>query len=125
MAAGLMSKERRESPRASEHVPVAISDDSLAIQTETKNISAAGAYCTLDRFIAPMTKLKLQFDIPAGSRRRKIRCSGVVVRVEPVVANVERGLYNVAIFFTELSDRDRLVLTRFVRQRLSAQPSTN
>ena len=119
-----MDKERRRAPRAAERVALSIGDAGTALQTETKNISASGAYCTLDRFLAPMTKLQLQFELPRGSRRARIRCSGVVVRVEPVVSP-ERGQYNTAIFFTELSERDRSVIARFVRERLAATSSTD
>jgi hypothetical protein len=54
----------------------------------------------------------------------RLRCTGVVVRTEPVVISPDKGRYHVAIFFTDLSERDRSVLSRFVRQRLS-RPSTS
>jgi len=117
------SEERRRAPRLSERVAVAISDAGTELKTETKNLSASGAYCTLDRFIAPMSKLQLRFDLPNGSRRVVIQCAGVVVRIEPVIANTERGQYHVAIFFTELSERHRAAIGRFVRQRLATAPS--
>ena len=120
----MTTRERRGAPRAPERVIVAVTDAGAALQTETKNISASGAYCTLDRFLAPMTKLQLAFELPQGSRRVKIRCAGVVVRIEPVVASADRGMYNVAIFFTELAERDRSAIARFVRERLSTTPSS-
>ena len=126
MAAGLMTAaERRRAPRAAERVAMAIQEAGAELTTETKNLSASGVYCTLDRFIAPMSNLQLRLELPDGARRRMVRCTGVVVRIEPVIANADRGRYNVAIFFTELSERDRSVISRFVRQRLSATPSTD
>ncbi len=119
------SKERRRHARAAERIALAITDAGAALSTETKNLSASGVYCTLERFIAPMSKLQLEFELPNGSRRVKIRCTGVVVRVEPVIANVEHGLYNVAIFFTELTERDRSAIARFVRRRLAALSSAH
>ena len=119
-----MSQERRQAPRVDERVTVAITESGAAVQAETRNLSTAGAYCTLDRFIAPMTKLQLEYELLNGTRRVRIRCSGVVVRVEPVVSNQEHGQYNIAIFFTELTEHDRSAISQFVRQRLSAQPST-
>jgi hypothetical protein len=120
MATRLMSQERRRAPRITERVSVAIAGADTELRTETDNLSVSGAYCTLGRFIAPMTKLQLHFELPSSSRRVRIRCSGIVVRVEPVVASAERGRYNVAIFFTDLSERNRSAISRFVRQRLSA-----
>ena len=126
------TSERRRAPRVSERVPLAITEGGTPIQAETVNLSAAGAYCTLDRFLAPMTKLQLDYELPdpaggrgaAGGRRVRIRCAGVVVRSEPVIVSPDKGRYHVAIFFTDLSERDRLALSRFVRQRLS-RPSTS
>ena len=120
MAGRVMSpRERRVAPRITERVALSIQDAGAQITTESKNLSAAGVYCTLDRFIAPMTKLALQFDLPGGARRATVRCTGVVVRVEPTIATAERGQFNVAIFFTELAPRHREAIGRFVRQRLS------
>ena len=120
-----MTQERRRHPRVTERVALAISEAGQALQAETKNLSVSGAYCTMDRFLAPMTKLALQLELPNGPRRATIRCSGVVVRVEPIIAEADRGRFNTAIFFTDLSDRDRSAIERFVRRRLSAAPSTD
>lgn len=116
--------ERRKTPRVSERIPLALSGRDGVIRADTQNLSAAGAYCTLETFVPPMTKLELQLDLPDGRRVRPIRCVGVVVRVEPVVANPHQGRYHTAILFTELSERDRAALSRFVTQRLSNTIST-
>lgn len=115
-------RERRRHPRASERILIAVTGDGTILQTHTKNLSASGAYCTLDQFVPPMTKLDLQFDLADGSRRVAVRCSGVVVRIEPA-PTADQARYHVAIFFTELSDRNRSAITRFIRRRLSQAPS--
>lgn len=125
MATGLMSTERRRAPRIAEQVSLAIQDAESSLQTDTKNLSASGVYCTLSRFLAPMTKVELQFELPGALRRRRVRCSGVIVRVEPVIAHADQGLYHVAIFFTELSERDRAAIARFVQRRLTAGVPTS
>ena len=117
--------ERRRAPRIAERLALAITEAGAQLTAETNNLSASGAYCTLDQFLAPMTKLQLRFELPGGSRRRLIRCSGVVVRVEPVITNADHGRYHVAIFFTDLVARDRTAIARFVRQRLSASPAAD
>ena len=125
MATRVMSRERRQAPRAPERVAVAITDGGAALTAETNNLSATGAYCTLSKFIPPMTKLNLEFSVPNGGRNVPIRCAGVVVRVEPAVSpTLDRGAYHVAIFFTELSERQRGAIARFVRERLDASPTT-
>ena len=129
MAAGmtLMTRERRREPRAAERLPLAIRDASAELTTETNNLSASGVYCTLDRFIAPMSKLELRFELPnKGHRPIPLHCAGVVVRVEPVISSTaQQGRYHVAVLFTELAERDRAAIARFVRQRLSASSSAH
>ena len=117
-------RERRKVPRIAERVAMAITDAGTELTAESQNLSTTGVYCTLDRFLAPMSKVQLDFELPNGPRSSKVRCTGVVVRVEPIIAHASRGQFNVAIFFTELSNRDRSAITRFVRQRLSAASST-
>ena len=130
MAAGmtLMTRERRREPRAAERLPLAIRDASAELTTETNNLGDSGVYCTLDRFIAPMSKLELRFELPnkKGHRPIPLRCAGVVVRVEPVISSTaQQGRYHVAVLFTELAERDRAAIARFVRQRLSASSSAH
>ena len=126
MAAGMIppsSQERRRAPRVPERVPLAITDATAVVEAETKNLSASGVYCALERFIAPMTKLQLEFELPQGVRPTRIQCSGVVVRVEPIITRVDRARYNTAIFFTDLVERDRMAISQFVRHRLVNNPS--
>ena len=112
--------ERRAAPRAPERVVVDLTGhDATTLQTESRNLSATGVYCTLARFIPPMTKLRVRFEVPNGARRVKIACTGVVVRVEPVVQDAQRGGYDTAIYFSEITDHDRTAIAHFVEQRLS------
>ena len=119
----MVMRERRKAPRVDERLSLSLTGLETAFLVETRNISATGAYCTLDRFIAPMTKLQLDCELSNGAQRTRIRCSGVVVRVDPGVAEATRAQYHMAIFFTDLSERDRKVLSQFVTARI-AQPSS-
>ncbi len=119
----MSTPERRRAPRVAERLSLTIGEGKSAYVAETKNLSASGAYCMLDQFLPPMTKLALQFDLPNGARHVRVACSGVVVRVEPLVAHADRGRYQIAVFFTDLTERDRAAIMRFVRQRLAAASS--
>ena len=126
MATRLMAgQERRRDPRVDERVSVALTDEGKAFHAESENLSAAGVYCTLDRFIPPMTKLQVQFELPDGGRCVRVRCEGVVVRVEPIVTSAERGRYHVAVFFQDLTARNRSAISRFVSQRLAARSAAS
>ena len=117
-----MAQERRGARRVVERVSIGLADGGFAVTAETKNLSATGVYCSVDQFIAPMTKLQLEFELPEGSRQVKIQCRGVVVRVQPAIVSPERGRYDIAIFFSDLSEQHRSAIERFVGQRLAVTP---
>lgn len=76
--------------------------------TQTKNISCGGAYCHVDKYIEPMTKLSVSLRLP--EEKHVISCKGVVVRTEEAVPTG----YNIAIFFNEISAKDRDLLRNHV-----------
>jgi hypothetical protein len=119
MATG-MTKERRVAPRITERVTLALQGPQAAVEAESRNLSASGVYCFSKQLIAPMTKLALDFTLPQGGKSARIQCTGVVVRVEPLIANAVTTGYHLAIFFSDLSERQRATIQQFVRQRLSA-----
>ena len=114
--------ERRTAPRIATQLPLRLADDHQEIIAHAQNISASGVYCTLSRFIAPMTKLQIQFDLPDRHRSTRIRCQGVVVRAEPAIPNPQQACYNVAIFFNDLSERHRLAIARYVQRHDARSP---
>jgi len=111
--------ERRSDPRLANNVPVKICQEDGDLVSQTQNISRSGAYCHVERFIAPMTKLKvhLMLTSPDEGRKksRKISCDGVVVRSEPVANG--KG-YNLAIFFSDISKNDATAVTDYVNAYL-------
>lgn len=119
MATG-MSQERRAAPRITERLRFAITEGSTVLEAETKNLSTSGVYCLVNKFIAPMTKLAVEFSLPRKPHAVLIRSTGVVVRIEPVVQANQRGQYLIAIFFSDLSSRDRESIAQFVRDRLAS-----
>lgn len=114
-----MMIERRKHPRAPKTIPLKISDAEFDIITETKNISSSGAYCQIDQSLPLMSKVEILLLIPSRSElktpAKKIKCKGVVVRVEPTISNnLSKAHYNIAIFFTDISERDRSIIERCV-----------
>lgn len=121
MATRVMPVERRRAQRLPAQVPCSITDVGGAFSAQTENLSASGLYCTLDHFIAPMSKLEIALELPNGPRPIHMRCHGVVVRTQPVVATIGRGRYQIAVLFTEVTERDRRAIARFVQRRLSSK----
>ena len=107
--------ERREDPRLENNIPVKICQDGGDIVTETQNVSRSGAYCCVNQYIEPMTKLKihllLSFSKNEKSVTKKISCEGVVVRSEPAPDN---GKYHIAVFFSDITKRDAECITDYV-----------
>lgn len=125
MAAGMTAQERRRAPRIPERISFSIGQDGREIRTETQNISTAGAYCLTDQFIAPMTKLQLRLELPHGAKPVKIACEGVVVRAEPVVQHPGQGKFHLAVFFSDMSERDRAAISKWVQSRLASHPGAS
>ena len=103
-----MIQERRKHQRTKSSIPLKIADKSFDVITETSDISPAGMHCRVTRLLTLMSKIDVVLMIPAkgnGRQAKKIRCKGVVVRSEPIILQeVEKAHYNVAIFFTDISD---------------------
>ena len=108
-------QERRRDPRLEKSVALKISSGDFDIVTETKNLSGSGALCFVDKFITPMTKLKLNFLLPIKRNKKivnkRITCEGVVVRSEAVEG---KELFQTAIFFSDISPKDSQAIHEFV-----------
>ncbi len=116
-----MSIERRQHPRVNFNLPIKISDTSRDLVTETKNVSASGAYCVVNKDIGLMTKLEIIILIPLKKNNKKnlkkITCGGVVVRRD-YIKNNGSSKYNIAIYFNDIKDTDRKLLTSYVNSVL-------
>ncbi len=116
-------EERRKFPRVGKNLSIKLSDGEFDILTETKNISANGAYCPVSKPLEEMTRLGLVLLIPIRKNRkkiiRKINCSGVVVRSEYCKDNGKYP-YRVGIYFSEIKEQDKKALLTYVNSCLKA-----
>ncbi|MFH0913189.1 MAG: PilZ domain-containing protein [Candidatus Omnitrophota bacterium] len=113
--------ERRLYPRIEQTLPINIIANGYDFATSTKNVSCIGAYCHLDKYIPPFTKLAIKVTLPIASGNRKknvdVECSGVIVRTE----DVANGGFNIAIFFNRINDSQRKKISQYISQFLSPQ----
>ena len=121
----LHTAERRRAPRLEQQIPFKISSGDLDIVTETKNLSSSGALCLVNKFISPMTKLKLHFLLPIKRNNKvvnkRISCEGVVVRSQSAV---DHDSFQTAIFFSDIAPRDSQTIHEFVEAAMhSHEPS--
>ena len=107
--------DRRKDPRIDFSIPIKIEQDEGDLVTETRNISRSGIYCRVNRYIAPMTKLKISLLLPVKKKEKstikKISCQGIVVRSEPIEGE---AAFNTAIFFNEISQKDAKIIAEYV-----------
>lgn len=121
--------ERRQYPRINKILPVKIShpDFDVAI-TETKNISANGVYCSMNKSLPLMTKLTILILVPNKNKKivKTITCEGVVVRMEesPAVNNNGKHPYSAAIYFNTIKEADRKALMAYVHTHITT-PATH
>jgi hypothetical protein len=73
---------------------------------ETLNVSSSGVYFRSTRYIEPMTKLALSFDVPTRADDpdsfEPVSCEGIVVRTVPEEPEADVDAYEVAVFFTTI-----------------------
>lgn len=82
---------------------------------ESLNVSANGVYFASKAFIPLLTKLRVTLELPGeGGATSKVSCDGVVVRTEPEKATSAAREYQVACYFTEISEADRTRLESYI-----------
>ena len=117
----MVSQERRKFPR--------IKDDGLSLKlkldnfdsiTYTMNISSSGVYCKLDKELPLMSRVKLALMIPDPAKEntlKNLEVSGVVVRQHPVTIDGIIKHYDVAIFFEDLSEKDKGMIAGYIKRK--------
>ena len=115
MIAEKLINERRKNPRLENNIPVKICQEDGDFVAETQNISRSDAYCLVDKYVEPMTKLKIHLVLTTSAEgkknARKISCEGVVVRSEPVT---DGEGYHLAVFFNDITKRDAEYISDYV-----------
>lgn len=118
-------RDKRLYPRIEQALPVKIAANGFDFVTTTQNVSCVGAYCRIDKYIPPFTKVMVKLNLPVSSANQddhKVECYGVVVRTE----DEDSGGFNIAIFFNKIKENQRQRIAGYLNQFLtenSLQPS--
>jgi PilZ domain-containing protein len=80
------------------------------------DLSLGGLYCSSTRDYPEMTRLAVRLRLPSDA---PIDVEAVVVRRERRASVTGEGRYELALFFTGMSDGARETLARFLAQRVS------
>jgi c-di-GMP-binding flagellar brake protein YcgR len=110
--------ERRQYPRINRALPLKIQANGYRFATNTENVSCVGAYCHLDKYIPPFTKIAVKLVLPVKSGKSiktvNVDCNGVVVRSE----DEKNGGFNIALFFNEIKESQRKRISQYINQFL-------
>jgi len=110
--------ERRQYPRIEHRLPFKVAANGYDFSTSTLNVSCIGAYCHINKYIPPFTKVIVKLTLPLptrnGNKNYDIECKGVVVRSE----DENKGGFNIAIFFNEIGDPQRHKISQYINQFL-------
>ena len=113
-------KEKRKHPRLEKNIPVKLSYEDADIVTETRNISRTGAYCRVNKYVEPMTKLKIHLLIPTSKggkiTTKKVSCQGIVVRTESIPGSED---FNIAVYFRDIQEREAEYISDYVNSCLA------
>jgi len=117
--------EKREFTRIKDDkVSLKVKSNNIDIITKSLDISASGVYCKVDREIPLMSRIKVILIVPKGktdesdtAEKAKIETDGVVVREHPVIIRGKIIHYDIAVFFDNISAKDRKTLLEYTGQR--------
>ncbi|MDD5495548.1 MAG: PilZ domain-containing protein [Candidatus Omnitrophica bacterium] len=120
----MVPTERRSFPRiADSGLSLKLHSGDFDAITHTLNISASGIYCKLDKEIPLMSRVNLVLMLPDSPKNedapKKIEVSGVVVREHPVIIDGKTKHFDVAIFFEDLSQKQRDMISGYISRKIS------
>ena len=112
--------ESRKHPRFVVVLPLEIISPDFHLETKTKNISCAGLFCEVDRYIPVDTEIevtmKLSLTVDGRKIKKTVNCPASVVRIDPP-HKYKNGNYNIGIAFLEIEDNDKVFLLKYIRQK--------
>ena len=113
-----LGAERRLHPRICQELPIKVAANGYDFATSTHNVSCLGAYCSINKYVPPFTRVSVKLDLPvkssAGSKNYNVECTGVIVRTE----DKTNGGFNIAIFFNRIKEEEKKKISRYVNQFL-------
>ncbi len=126
--------DRRREPRVAAGFQGGLTQDGrsdlhgpeTADRVSVKDISASGVCCHSDHELPEMSLVRLELLLPGEEgplAEVPVRCAGAVVRSEPIPESTYPS-WEVALYFTEISDQDRDRIRAFVERELTTRSDT-
>ena len=114
--------ERRKAPRiADDGLSLEVKGGGFDIMTHTLNISASGIYCKVEKEIPLMSRVRIKLMVPDSAKSdkgtRELDVDGVIVREHPVIIDGVIKHYDAAIFFDNLSEKNREIIQDYISSK--------
>ncbi len=121
----MTANERRRAVRAPAKLAMEIKlGGESGARAETINVSANGVYFISKTHIALLTRLQITLMLPGSpegpkSALREVVCDGIVVRIDPEGPRPDQDEYEVACYFTSITDKDQDHLESYILNQLA------
>lgn len=116
-----LKSERRKHPRINLELPLKVAANGYDFITSTMNVSCLGAYCRINKYVPPFTKVLIKLTMPiatnTGNKNCSVECNGVIVRTE----DENSGGFNIAIFFNHIKNTQRKKISEYLNQFLPSK----
>lgn len=116
----MAGEERRRFPRLDDN-SLSVKLDGFDSITHTLNISPSGVYCKVDKELPLMSRVKLMLMVPDATKDKSsvknLEVSGIVVREHPVIVDGVIKHYDIAIFFEDLSVKDKEIISAYILKK--------
>ena len=116
--------EKRLHPRIEHKLPLRIAVNGYDFTTATQNVSCTGAYCQVNKYVPPFTKIAVKMTLPIKSDNKieeyNVDCKGVIVRTD----DKGKAGFNIAIFFNEIGDTQRKKISQYINQFLPKESAS-
>ena len=118
----MVAAERRSFPRVrDEGLAIKLNSGDFDTVTHTLDISASGIYCKIDREIPLMSRVRVKLMVPDAIKpdkaAKELDVDGVIVREHPVIIDGIIKHYDAAIFFDNLSPKDREMIESYISNK--------
>lgn len=112
----IKESERRKYPRLDQSLHIKVAANGYDFITSTQNVSCVGAYCLINKYVPPFTKVNVKLTLPivSGDKKYDVECKGVIVRT----VDESSGGFNIAIFFNEINNLQRKKISEYINQFL-------
>lgn len=112
--------EKRRHPRTKKCIQFKIKPNGSTITAESIDLSCIGVNCQVNKYVHPMTNLKIILALPSGDQEKEaeyVECNGVVVRVDKASSKADVGnIYIMAIYFNEISESVKEKIANFLKR---------